>query len=290
MKIAIFADIHGNLPALKAVLEDIKKENISKILVLGDILGGPFPIEVIRILRDLDAIMIRGNYEGYLLKIYSNPSNSHWYKSKQWSPTLWVYKRLNQYWLKFINSLPKQRIIPVDEKNDILMVHSIYDPMLPADDSGCLMTDKYDDVLPSYIRNIDQSVLLFAHNHVPYKKSFDGTLALSPGSIGIPLNGTIGAQYAIMHCENEIMRAEIRTVKYPIKDIQEGFLESGYLKEGGPIARLTLNCIKTGKAQMGLFFKFVKEIAFQKGYDEYEVIPDEILDLAEKKWDWDIFE
>jgi len=50
MKIAVLADIHGNLPALNAVLAEIEDEVVNQILVAGDILGGPYPVEVIRIL------------------------------------------------------------------------------------------------------------------------------------------------------------------------------------------------------------------------------------------------
>ncbi len=159
MKIAVLADIHGNLPALNAVLADIKDEDVNRILVAGDILGGPYPIEVIRLLNNLKACMIKGNFEEYILKIYSNPSDSNWYTSKQFAPTYWIYKRLNQRWLSLINSLPKQRIISLNGTDDILMIHSIYQPMLPSDASGILITDKYNEIVDSYTKSIEQSVL-----------------------------------------------------------------------------------------------------------------------------------
>jgi putative phosphoesterase len=289
MKIAVLADIHGNLPALKAVLEEIENENINILLVAGDILGGPFPVEVIRILHDLNAKMIKGNYEDYLLKIFLNPSDSKWYKTKQWSPIYWVYKRLNHYWLEFINSLPKKKIISSPNKDEILMVHRIYKNMLPTDDSGVLVADKYKKILDDYTKSLDQSVLIYAHNHVQSIDKVNGCLALNPGSIGFPLNGTIGAQYMIMNWEKNEWIAKMRTVNYCIDDFHNAFIESSYLEEGGPIARLNLISILTGKAPVGEFFKFVYSLAREKGYSDMKnlkIIPDEILQLAEDEWDW----
>jgi putative phosphoesterase len=287
MKLAVIADIHGNLPALNAVLAEIKDEKVNKILVAGDILGGPYPVEVIRKLHALDACMIQGNFEEYIIKIYSNPSDSNWYTSKQWTITYWIYKRLDQRWLRFINSLPKQKVISLNGTDDIFMVHSIYQPMLPTDASGILIPDKYTEIVDSYTKSIDQSVLIFAHNHLPWNQKINGCLALNPGSAGFPLNGTIGAQYALMEWEEDHWEANIRTVHYNIDEANNAFVKSGFLKEGGPLARVLLSSINTGKDMMGMFLRFLYKLAYKEGYRDFEIVPDEILELAEKEWDWD---
>lgn len=87
MKVAVLADIHGNFPVLNAVLAEVEDECVNQILIAGDILGGPYPVEVIKILHDLKACMIKGNFEDYILIINSNPSDSNWYLSKQFAPT-----------------------------------------------------------------------------------------------------------------------------------------------------------------------------------------------------------
>jgi putative phosphoesterase len=290
MKLIVLADIHGNLPALKAVLKDIRDIDVDKILVAGDILGGPFPVEVIRILRDLNASMIQGNFEGYLMKIYSNPMDSRWYKSKQWSPTYWVYKRLNQYWLNYLKSLPKEMVVSIDNCDEILMIHCLYKDMLPVDASGIVITDKYDEILESYSKSMHQSVVVFAHNHVPYSKKFNGILALNPGSVGCPLDGTVGAQYAILKWKQNQWEAEERIVNYSIEEITKAFSESGYLKKAAPLSKLILKCIQTGKAYMEPFFKYLHDLAEKNGYGNNDIIPDKIVSLAEETWDWKIFE
>jgi len=286
MKILVLADIHGNLPALNAVLTEVEEEGVDQILVAGDILGGPYPVEVIRILYDLKACMIRGNSDEYIVNIYSNPTDSKWYKSKQFAPVYWIYKHLNQHWLNFINSLPKQKVISLEGTDDILMVHSIYLPMLPTDASGVLITDKYYDLVDSYTKSIEQQVLIFGHNHVHWNQKVNTCLALNPGSVACPLNGTIGAQYAIIEWVHDHWEADIRSVSYNLQEINDAFVESGFLKEGGSIARLLLYNINTGKDIMGMFLRFVYKLAYKEGYRDAKFIPDKVLELAEKKWDW----
>jgi putative phosphoesterase len=286
VKIAVLADIHGNLPALNAVLAKIKSEDVNHILVAGDFLGGPYPVEVLELLCALNAYMIRGNSDEYVLKIHSNPTDSNWYKSKQFSPTYWTYKHLNQYWLNFIYSLPKKKVISFKETDDILMVHSIYFPMLPTDSSGVLITDKYNEIVNTYTKSIEQLVLIFAHNHVPWNQEINGRLTLNPGSVGCPLNGTIGAQYALMEWESDHWEANIRTVHYCTEEINNAYVESGFLKEGGPLAKAFLYGINTGRDIAGMFLRFSYQLAYKEGYKNLGLLPDDILELAEKKWDW----
>ncbi|EGO86803.1 serine/threonine protein phosphatase, partial [Clostridium botulinum C str. Stockholm] len=64
MRIAIFSDIHGNIEALKAVLENIKSKNVHRVVCLGDLVGyGPFPNEVIDLIKSKDILTIAGNYD-----------------------------------------------------------------------------------------------------------------------------------------------------------------------------------------------------------------------------------
>ena len=66
--IAIVSDIHGNLPALEVVIEDIKKHDVEKIISLGDVSGYyPFINEVIDILKENNAINIIGNHDRYII-------------------------------------------------------------------------------------------------------------------------------------------------------------------------------------------------------------------------------
>ena len=289
MKVAVLADIHGNLPALNAVLEKIEDEFITQILVAGDISGGPYPLEVIKRLRALNTHFIRGNFEDYLINIYSNPTNSGWYTSKQWSPTRWAYERLDNDSLEFIKSLSEEKIVTIPDTEDIYMVHKLFQKMSPIDTSGILYPYNDKDMFDSHLKSINQSVLIFAHNHVPFNQKINGCLVLNPGSVGCPLNGKIGAHYAVMEWKKDHWEAQLRSTDYSINLINKAFTKSGFLKEGGIMARALLQSINTGRCIQILFLTFANQLAFEKGYKNIDVIPDEILELAAKKWDWSKF-
>ena len=65
--VAVLSDIHGNLPALEAVLADAERQGASGVIIAGDFIGGPFPQETVARLRALDGWLIRGNGENYFL-------------------------------------------------------------------------------------------------------------------------------------------------------------------------------------------------------------------------------
>ena len=109
MKLAVFADIHGSLPALEAALAETEREGVDGYIVAGDMLAGPNPAEVMDRLRTLKCWMIRGNQEDYILRYYNGSAPAYWYHSKQWAWMHWNYQRLDQETLAFISTLPDQR-------------------------------------------------------------------------------------------------------------------------------------------------------------------------------------
>jgi hypothetical protein len=92
-----------------------------------------------------------------------------------------------------------------------------------------------------------------------------------------------------MEWEEEHWETDIRTIHYCIDEINDAYVESGFLKEGGPLARSFLHSIKTGRDMAGMFLRFMYQLTHKKGYRNFEVVPDEVLELAAKKWDWNKF-
>ena len=115
-RLALLSDVHGNLPALEAVLEDIRQHGVDGIIVAGDSTGGPQQGEVIDRLRATTEWIIRGNNEDYLLAYQSGEAPEAWWTSKQWAMMRWSYQQLDSETLGFIASLPSQRVVEL-EKN-----------------------------------------------------------------------------------------------------------------------------------------------------------------------------
>jgi len=178
-QIAVLSDIHGNILALKAVLEDINKRNIKSILNLGDSLYGPLdPIGTADILIELNIPSICGNEDRVLLvqsdkDLENNPSLSY------------VLGLIDSKILKWIEK--QQKLVEYD---DIILFHGT-----PENDSEYFIEKvtkngvkiKSNLELEAQISRFKQNIILCGHSHVPRSIYLqNGKLIINPGSVGLP--------------------------------------------------------------------------------------------------------
>lgn len=123
MRLAVLADIHGNLPALETALQEVEEDAVDGYIVAGDMVAGPNPVEVLNCLRELGAWMIRGNNENYILRFASGDAPAWWYKAHQWAFMYWNYCQIDKDTLKFMDDLPEQRTIHITGTDPIRVVH-----------------------------------------------------------------------------------------------------------------------------------------------------------------------
>src|SRR3989442_590747 len=94
--VAIISDLHGNLPALEAVLCDIKRRNISRSFCLGDLVGkGPHSEKVVDICQDVCEVTIKGNWDDFIVRDTENPT------------LRWHQQRLGSERLDYLRQLPQ---------------------------------------------------------------------------------------------------------------------------------------------------------------------------------------
>jgi diadenosine tetraphosphatase ApaH/serine/threonine PP2A family protein phosphatase len=230
MRCAILADIHANLAALKAVLEDIKeKGGVDEIWCLGDIVGyGPEPGECIKLLQQYNPVCIAGNHDlgaaGKLELSYFNPAAAE--------ACQWTSEKLNPVDLRYLEDLPK-----TVQKGDFLLVHgSPMDPVLEYVMSNSIAEKNF-----SYF---ESQFCLVGHTHVPmaYKKEKDScaSIALSeniglvtvghrmiinPGAVGQPRDGDPRASYGIYNSEGNMFR--LQRVEYNVRATQDKMMQAG---------------------------------------------------------------
>ena len=161
MRLAIFADIHGNLPALEAVVSDLSPLNVQKILVAGDLVGGPRPEATMRLLRSLDCQMIRGNGDTYLLRYRAGRAPIYWYTSKAYASMRWHYRHSSRETLEFIQTLPEQRVFRKAKIHAIRMVHGS-----PRDPTESILPDFEPVVLKRALEETTEPVLICGHTHL----------------------------------------------------------------------------------------------------------------------------
>jgi putative phosphoesterase len=213
--IAIISDIHGNLPALEAVLENIKSQNISKIYCLGDLVGYYcFFNEVVEKIKKLEIPTVLGNHDDALVN-----HNGVISRSKTCTNILeWQLKKANQQTIDFLKKLPKHFEIVHSEKKIKLIHAGLKDNI-----------DEYVfDVNDSYLNNneFNEDILISGHTHlIAYKKLFSGRTWLNPGSVGQPRDGNNKASYLII--DGNLNPHFIR-VSYDFNKVIQAMAENGF--------------------------------------------------------------
>lgn len=297
MRLAILADVHGNLPALEAVLADAQQHRADGIVVAGDFTDGPQAPEIIQWLRSLESCMIRGNRENYFLAYDRGEVPESWQVSAQWAGFRWMYRRLDREALDFVASLPEQRVVVFDSTTPIRVVHGspqgVSELLLPDRDpvtlelfrQACMLTLSYSTV-DATLAQIGEPVLVCGHSHIPWKQAQDGRLAVNPGSVGAPINGDVRAQYALLTWQHGHWQAEHRAVPYDLDRTRAAYHQSGLLEIGGAMARAFLRCVETGQNVPGRLVTYFRRLASKAGFDDYNTIPDAIWKQATETFDW----
>jgi putative phosphoesterase len=282
MRLAVMSDVHGNLPALEAVLEDLQPYAVDGIVVAGDFVHGPQAVETVRLLRSLGCWMIRGNCDTGLLQYSLGDAPDAHYTHRQFALLRWAHRHVDQETLDFFRSLPEQRVVEINGAAPIRMVHGS-----PRNPSESIFPDRDPATLDRALAQTSEPVLVCGHTHIPWKVTRDDRLALNPGAVCGPLNGDVGAQYALLSWHDGRWQAEHRTVPYDLEEIRASFRESGLLEEGGALARSFLLSIETGQNVARDFLSHAYGLAARAGFEDCHAVPDAAWERAAATFDWE---
>lgn len=284
MRLAVMSDVHGNLPALEAVLKDLQQYEPDGVIVAGDFVGGPQPVETIRLLRSLECWMIRGNGDSGLVEHAAGNAPAAEYVCLQFALARWANAHVDQETLDFLRSLPEQRVVHIPGTPAIRVVHGS-----PRNPSESIFPDRDLAALDLALAQIGEPVLVCGHTHIPWSLERNGRLALNSGAVAGPLNGEVGAQYALLIWQGDRWQVVHRTVPYDLERIRTAFRESGLLEQGGALARAFLLSIETGKNVAEDFLSYAYDLTAQAGFKGNDVVPDNIWEQAATTLDWDSY-
>jgi putative phosphoesterase len=283
VRIAVLSDIHGNLPALEAVFEDLKTRKPEGLIVAGDFVGGPYPDQTIDLLRSIKPNwMILGNSDINILRYIDGQVPETYRTANQFALLRWGSSHITSESIDFLRDLPRQQVITLDGTASIRVVHGSlenpYDGYNPETDAEKLDVD---------FHHLEEIVLVCGHTHCPWSGKRNGKLVLNPGSVAGPLNGFIGTQYALLDWVGGQWKVQLYAQPYDISRICADFSESGLLEEGGALARCFLYSIETGEDVSRRFLQYAFMLAEQAGYSNCPVIPDKIWEKAEANFNWE---
>lgn len=233
MKIAIFADIHGNYQALEAILADAEKEKVDSLACAGDMVN-PYPgsARVWQTLTALNVPMVMGNHEEYVLTYHDPDRNTQMQTDARFMPVQFTARRLSKTIVEEIRALPMTITLPGPGGDDILMCHGS-----PSRTNRSFMLNCNGD-LPAALASIPQSVIVGGHTHHQTQQQSDNKLLVLTGTAGLPLNSKPMAQYVILTHRNGAWQAKHKAVPYNQKAALQEVIESDYLAESGPLGWL----------------------------------------------------
>lgn len=254
-KIAILADIHGNLAALQALVEELETWSPDLVVVAGDTVNrGPRSAACLELVLAMAAErgwrLLRGNHERYLLTVQQERDRPHFPTSgpryELIRGLMWTYDQV-AHRLPAVAALPEQ--LQVDLGDATL---AVYHASLRHDRDG-LTSNSSDDELRG---QIDPSVAIFcgAHTHVPFTRRLGDTLVVNVGSVGLPFDGDRRAAYARLTRGRSGWEARIVRLPYDVAAAERAFHESGMLEAAGAHGPIMLRELQTGTS---LLFDFV---------------------------------
>lgn len=238
MRLAVIADVHGNLPALEAVLEDISRQHVDRVIVNGDLANrGPDTAAVFeRVAGWLDGHATLGNHDDLMLMWFGRRGDRSqpWFDDPFWGTVGWSAERLKEAgYLDAIEALPMTIAVQPEGGPRLLISHG--SPRHYREGYGTELT-------PETISEITQAhpadVLVGSHTHRPYLTTWGRFTVINTGAVGAPFNGDPRAHYLVLELSDGEWVPEFRRVPYDVDAALERFDESGMSSAGGLSGRI----------------------------------------------------
>ncbi|MFH0917089.1 MAG: metallophosphoesterase family protein [bacterium] len=224
--IAVLSDVHGNSPALQAVLDDIRERGIGTTYCLGDLVGyGPDPNGVIDLIRAAGVPTIMGNYDdgvgwerGDCGCFYADS------EAKRVGEASYAFtvREVTADRKAFLRSLPAERHVALGRES----LHLIHGS--PRKINEYLLRDREVKTFLRLAEAEEDDVLVFGHTHVPWQATFGRVLFVNVGSVGRPKDGDARSMYAVLRSEpGGSMEVETVRVFYDVEGTAQGIIAAG---------------------------------------------------------------
>lgn len=250
-RVAILADIHGNLPALEAVQADIARVAPDLVIVAGDVINrGPQSKACLQAIRATGWTVLFGNHEEYILKLADGSLPTPDDEVDWWLPAARVAGELSDEELAYLAALPRVHVVALPGLPAIRVLHGSLRAL--NDGIGFWMSD---DDLRAGVCAAEEPIVVGAHTHRPYSRHLDRHWALNCGAVGFPFNGNPAAQYLVLESEDNGWTADFRAVPYDRALVYAAWERTDIL-ERSVIARVFRLEVETASPHLNHFDRF----------------------------------
>ncbi len=286
MRIALLADIHGNLPALEAVMSELERLQPDQVVVDGDLINAvPFSAEVIDLVRAQDWVVVRGNHEFYYLD-YGTERAQPWASDpRRWGQLHWLVARITPEQGQYLGMLPDDRTLYLPGAQPLRVTHGV-----PGRNRVGFYAEQPAESIAAELDSTSERTIVSAHTHVQVDRHVGALDAgngesygdphssrtmqpsvvrrrwhvINPGSVGLPLNQDAGAQFAMIESVDEETEpggwlATHYCIPYDRRPALEAYSTSGMLEAGGVMTQLFYWELVTARPEIILFYHWARE-------------------------------
>ena len=300
MRIALLADIHGNLAALEAVMAELARLQPDHVVVNGDLINAtPFSAEVIDVVRSQNWVVVRGNHEFYYLDFGTPRAVTGSEDATRWGQLHWLVERITPEQGAYLAMLPDERTLYIPGTQPIGVAHGV-----PGRNRVGFYSEQDEAVIAAELGRVHVPTFVSAHTHVQVDRHVsrprhDAVNAetdphmnlarvgsrpkaargderhwhvINPGSVGLPLNGDPTAQFAVIDSvpQHEVAggwRTTHFRIPYDRRATLEAFTTSGMAAAGGVMTQLFYWELVTAGAEIILFYRWARDHGYDADYD-----------------------
>ncbi|GAA4727960.1 metallophosphoesterase family protein [Phytohabitans rumicis] len=206
MRVAVLTDIHGNLPALDAVLEEVDAAGVDAIVLNGDLASGPMPAQTLDRLAALGdrAIWVRGNADRELVAAYDGTPDGTLPEAAR-PPTAYAASRLTRAHRDRLAGLPLSVRLDVTGLGPVRFCHAT-----SRSDTEIVLVDSPVARYRDAFADASEPTVVLGHTHMPFDRLVDRRRFVNPGSVGMPYGHT-GAHWALLGPHVTLRRADYDT-------------------------------------------------------------------------------
>jgi diadenosine tetraphosphatase ApaH/serine/threonine PP2A family protein phosphatase len=218
MRIAALYDIHANLPALQAVLQDIRQLELDHVVVGGDVLPGPMPRETLSCLRSLKlpVQLIYGNGEVAVLEQMAGKEPRA--VPEQFRPMIrWTAEQLDPEQNRWLSAWPKTLRVHIAELGEVLFCHAT-----PRDENEIFTRMTPEERLLSIFDGLNVPLVVCGHTHMQFDRMIGRTRVVNAGSVGMPF-GEPGADWLLLGPD-----VQLRHTSYDLTEAAERIRRTDY--------------------------------------------------------------
>ena len=221
MRIAALYDIHGNLPALNAVLEELEGVQPDLIVIGGDVVPGPLPRQTLARLAQLGDRMrfIRGNGERDVVGEFDGLPFDPIIGEQVRERIRWTARQLEQSQRDILAQWPERLTLHIEGLGNILFCHAT-----PRNDMDIFTPNTSQERLKTFFKGVETQVVVCGHTHMQFDLQVGSVRILNAGSVGMPYADRPGAYWLLLDPRG----VEFRRTEYDLEKAAQQVRESGY--------------------------------------------------------------